>query len=205
MRPSGGGKTAPHLPCAVARPDRLPGRVPHRHPRLRRAEPPVPRLRALQGRRSRAAATACWSPTPTATAVAYALWNLEERGPMFVGAGETVYQGMIIGENARGNDLDVNPMKAKQLTNIRTTGKDEAIRLTPPRRLTPGAGDRLYRRRRAGRGHAQIDPPAQAPPRPQRPQPRRARRRRVAICRGTPGAHALKKTQGITAEAPPGA
>jgi GTP-binding protein len=67
---------------------------------------------------------------------AYALWNLEERGVMFVGAGEKTYQGMIIGENARSDDLDVNPMKAKQLTNVRASGKDEAVRLTPPRRPT---------------------------------------------------------------------
>jgi GTP-binding protein len=66
----------------------------------------------------------------------YALWNLEERGVMFVGAGEKTYQGMIIGENSRSDDLDVNPMKAKQLTNVRASGKDEAIRLTPPRRPT---------------------------------------------------------------------
>ncbi|HEY1751307.1 MAG TPA: translational GTPase TypA [Caulobacteraceae bacterium] len=67
---------------------------------------------------------------------AYALWNLEDRGIMFVGSGEKAYQGMIIGENARGEDLDVNPMKSKQLTNVRASGKDESIRLTPPRRLT---------------------------------------------------------------------
>jgi GTP-binding protein len=67
---------------------------------------------------------------------AYALWNLEERGVMFVGSGEKTYQGMIIGENAKQDDLDVNPMKAKQLTNVRAAGKDEAIRLTPPRRPT---------------------------------------------------------------------
>ena len=66
----------------------------------------------------------------------FALWNLEDRGTMFVGAGEKTYQGMIIGENSRPDDLDVNPMKAKQLTNVRASGKDEAIRLTPPRRLT---------------------------------------------------------------------
>jgi GTP-binding protein len=66
----------------------------------------------------------------------YALWNLEERGTMFVGAGEKTYQGMIIGENSRADDLDVNPMKAKQLTNVRASGKDEAVRLTPPRRPT---------------------------------------------------------------------
>ena len=68
--------------------------------------------------------------------VAYALWNLEERGVLFVGSGEKTYQGMIIGENSRWDDLDVNPLKAKQLTNIRSSGKDEAIRLTPPRRPT---------------------------------------------------------------------
>ena len=67
---------------------------------------------------------------------AYALWNLEERGVMFVGAGEKTYLGMIIGENARSDDLDVNPMKAKQLTNVRASGKDESIRLTPPRKMT---------------------------------------------------------------------
>ena len=67
---------------------------------------------------------------------AYALWNLEDRGVMFVGGGEKTYQGMIIGENSRSDDLDVNPMKAKQLTNVRASGKDEAVRLTPPRRMT---------------------------------------------------------------------
>jgi len=67
---------------------------------------------------------------------AYALWNLEDRGTMFVGAGEKTYQGMIIGENAKPDDLDVNPLKAKQLTNVRASGKDEAIRLTPPKRMT---------------------------------------------------------------------
>jgi GTP-binding protein len=66
-------------------------------------------------------------------AVAYALWNLEDRGPMFIVPGAAVYEGMIIGEHTRENDLEVNPLKAKQLTNIRTTSKDEAVRLTPPR------------------------------------------------------------------------
>ncbi len=66
----------------------------------------------------------------------YALWYLEERGTMFIPAGAKVYQGMIIGEHARDNDLDVNPLKSKQLTNFRAAGKDEAVRLTPPRLLT---------------------------------------------------------------------
>ncbi|WP_207458575.1 translational GTPase TypA [Azospirillum sp. SYSU D00513] len=64
--------------------------------------------------------------------VAYALWNLEDRGPMMIDPGVPVYQGMIIGEHTRGNDLEVNVIKGKQLTNIRTTSKDEAVRLTPP-------------------------------------------------------------------------
>jgi GTP-binding protein len=70
------------------------------------------------------------------TAVAYALWNLEERGPMFIDPGTAVYEGMMIGEHSRGNDLDVNVLKGKQLTNIRAAGKDEAVRLTPPRRMS---------------------------------------------------------------------
>ena len=70
--------------------------------------------------------------TASGAAVAYALWNLEERGAMFVSPGDAVYPGMIIGAHSRDNDLDVNPTKGKQLTNIRTTSKDEAVRLTPP-------------------------------------------------------------------------
>jgi GTP-binding protein len=69
-------------------------------------------------------------------AVAYALWNLEDRGPMLIEPGVPVYQGMIIGEHTRGNDLEVNVLKGKQLTNIRTTSKDEAVRLTPPIQMT---------------------------------------------------------------------
>ncbi len=68
--------------------------------------------------------------------VAYALMNLEERGAMFIDSGVAAYEGMSIGENARGNDLEVNPMKAKQLTNIRASGTDEAVRLTPVRRMS---------------------------------------------------------------------
>ncbi|MCA0873737.1 translational GTPase TypA [Seohaeicola saemankumensis] len=64
--------------------------------------------------------------------VAYALWNLEERGKMFIGAQADVYQGMIIGEHSRDNDLEVNPLKGKKLTNVRASGSDEAVRLTTP-------------------------------------------------------------------------
>jgi GTP-binding protein len=72
----------------------------------------------------------------TGEAVAYALGPLEERGILFVNPGEPLYEGMIIGENAKPDDLEVNPMKSKQLTNFRSTGKDDAIRLTPPKRMT---------------------------------------------------------------------
>ncbi|MEX0318367.1 MAG: translational GTPase TypA [Ruegeria sp.] len=64
-------------------------------------------------------------------AVAYALWNLEERGRMFLGPQTDVYQGMVIGEHSRDNDLEVNPLKGKKLTNVRASGSDDAVRLTP--------------------------------------------------------------------------
>ena len=72
----------------------------------------------------------------TGKSLAYALFNLQERGRLFIGHGEEVYEGMIIGIHARGNDLVVNPLKAKQLTNIRAAGSDENILLTPPLRLS---------------------------------------------------------------------
>jgi GTP-binding protein len=69
-------------------------------------------------------------------ATSYSLWNLEERGILFVNPQEKVYSGMIIGQHSRDNDLEVNPIRAKQLTNIRTTSKDEAIKLVPPKVMT---------------------------------------------------------------------
>ncbi len=69
--------------------------------------------------------------TEAGVSVAYALWNLEDRGRMFIGPQEQVYVGMIIGEHARDNDLEVNPLKGKKLTNVRASGTDEAVRLTP--------------------------------------------------------------------------
>ncbi|MEO1475257.1 MAG: translational GTPase TypA [Pseudomonadota bacterium] len=69
-------------------------------------------------------------------AVAYALWNLEDRGPMMIHPGDKVYQGMIIGEHNRDNDLEVNVLKGKKLTNVRASGSDEAVRLTPPLQMT---------------------------------------------------------------------
>ena len=69
-------------------------------------------------------------------AVAYAMWNLEDRGPMMIEPGWKVYQGMIVGQHSRDNDLEVNVLKGKKLTNIRTHSKDEAVRLTPPIQMT---------------------------------------------------------------------
>jgi GTP-binding protein len=74
--------------------------------------------------------------TDQGEAVAYAMWNLEDRGPMMIEPGWKIYRGMILGEHTRGNDLEVNVLKGKKLTNIRTHSKDEAIRLTPPIRMT---------------------------------------------------------------------
>ena len=71
----------------------------------------------------------------TGRSVAYAIFNLENRGKFFIGAGEDVYEGMIIGEHTRENDLEVNPLKSKKLTNIRASGTDEAVRLTTPTRF----------------------------------------------------------------------
>jgi len=85
----------------------------------------------LQGRRNGVLIS-----TDEGDAIAYALWNLEDRGPMMIEPGWKVYRGMIVGEHTRGNDLEVNVLKGKKLTNIRTHSKDEAVRLTPPIRMT---------------------------------------------------------------------
>ena len=69
-------------------------------------------------------------------AVAYALWKLQDRGRMFVTPGEKLYEGMIIGIHSRENDLVVNPIKGKQLTNVRASGTDEAVRLVPAVQLS---------------------------------------------------------------------
>ncbi|MEM9901143.1 MAG: translational GTPase TypA [Pseudomonadota bacterium] len=68
--------------------------------------------------------------------VAYALFNLEDRGRLFIGAQEEIYEGMIIGEHSRENDLEVNPLKGKKLTNVRASGKDDAVVLTPPVKMS---------------------------------------------------------------------
>jgi GTP-binding protein len=69
-------------------------------------------------------------------AVAYALWKLQDRGRMYASPGDKLYEGMVIGIHSRDNDLIVNPIKGKQLTNVRASGTDEAVRLVPPIQLT---------------------------------------------------------------------
>jgi len=91
----------------------------------------APHKGAIQGRRQGVLVS-----MEAGVSVAYALWNLEDRGRLFIGAQEQVYEGMIIGEHSRDNDLEVNPLKGKKLTNIRASGSDEAVRLTPPVILT---------------------------------------------------------------------
>lgn len=91
----------------------------------------APHKGAIQGRREGVLIS-----MENGTSVAYALWNLEERGRLFIGPQEAIYEGMIIGEHARDNDLEVNPLKGKKLTNIRASGSDEAVRLTPPVRMS---------------------------------------------------------------------
>jgi GTP-binding protein len=91
----------------------------------------APHKGAIQGRRNGVLIS-----TDDGEAVAYALWNLEDRGPMMVEPGWKVYRGMIVGEHTRGNDLEINVLKGKKLTNIRTTAKDEAVRLTPPIKMS---------------------------------------------------------------------
>ena len=86
----------------------------------------VPHKGPIQGRRQGVLIS-----TEAGVSVAYALWNLEDRGRMFIGPQEQVYVGMIIGEHSRDNDLEVNPLKGKKLTNVRASGTDEAVRLTP--------------------------------------------------------------------------
>ena len=92
----------------------------------------APRTKAGIGRRQKGVLVS----KETGKAAGFALWNLQERGKMFIGHAEEVYEGMIIGINARDNDLVVNPLKGKQLTNVRASGNDEAVVLTTPIQIT---------------------------------------------------------------------
>ncbi len=117
------------------RPHRPAQRAADRHARHHRDELAVRRLHRVAGRDSASRRPARWSPTAPGCTTAYALWGLQERGELFVGPGVEVYEGMIIGENSRDNDLDVNVVREKKLTNMRASTADEAIRLVPFKNL----------------------------------------------------------------------
>ncbi|WP_025898253.1 translational GTPase TypA [Sneathiella glossodoripedis] len=135
MRPSGGGKTRVTFLCPTrgligyhgefltdTRGTGIMNRLFHSY---------APHKGEIPGRRNGVLIS-----NATGKAVAYAIWNLEARGAFFIGSGVDVYEGMILGEHNRPNDLEVNPLKAKQLTNIRAAGSDEAVRLTTPRKMS---------------------------------------------------------------------
>jgi len=92
----------------------------------------APRIKVGIGRRQKGVLIS----NSSGKALAFALWNLQERGKLFLGHATEVYEGMVIGQNARNNDLTVNPLKGKQLTNVRASGTDEAVVLTTPVQVT---------------------------------------------------------------------
>jgi len=135
MRPSGGGKTRITFLCPTR------GLIGYHGEFLtdtrgtgimnRLFDSYVPHKGDIPGRRN-----GVLIANSTGKSVAFALWNLEARGFFFIGSGIDVYEGMVLGEHNRPNDLEVNALKAKQLTNVRASGTDEAVRLTTPRKMT---------------------------------------------------------------------
>jgi GTP-binding protein len=104
----------------------------------------------------------------------YALDGIQDRGILFLGDGAEVYEGMIIGEHSRDNDLDVNCVREKKLTNMRASGSDDAVRLVPYKATHARAVHRVHRRRRTRRGHPEVPPHAQENP-PGQPPPLQGR------------------------------
>ena len=107
--------------------------VPHRHARHRAPQPPLRRLCAVAGRHPPPRQRRAWSPTAPAGPRRTPSTTSSRAASLFLGPGEPVYEGQVVGENARDNDLDVNITKEKKLTNMRASTADEAVRLTPPR------------------------------------------------------------------------
>ena len=121
MKNPGQGLVRLTLPDPGARAVRLPLGVPDRHPRHRASCTTGSWTTARGPGRWRAGSAGCWWPTAKGSVVAFALGNLQERAQMFVAPGDPVYEGMIVGENSRPGDMDVNVTKEKKLTNMRTT------------------------------------------------------------------------------------
>ena len=124
---------APRVPHPLPRPHRLPLRVPDRHARHRAPQPPLRRLRRVAGGHPAPGQRRHGGRPPGEDHGLRHRRTCEPRGVLFLGPGEPVYEGQIVGENARENDLDVNITKEKKLTNVRSSTSDEAVRLTPPR------------------------------------------------------------------------
>ena len=123
------------VPRAVARPDRLPHRVPHRDPRHRHRPPRLRGLRAVV-RPITTRTSGSLVSDRTGVVTAYAMVNLQERGTLFVDPTTEVYEGMIVGENSRADDMDVNITKEKKLTNVRASSSDNFEKIVPPRKLS---------------------------------------------------------------------
>ena len=146
-----------------ARPHRLPLRLPHRDARPGRDELALHRLRPWRGElpgRERGSLVS----QAGGEAAGYSLENLQNRAMLFVSPWTAVYEGMIVGENSRGDDMLCNPTKSKQMGNYRQSTKEIDAGLKVPRPLTLEIGARVDRRRRARRGHAQDRARAQAHP-----------------------------------------
>ena len=164
-----------------ARADRLPDRVPDRDPR-HRDSCTTSSSAGSRGRASCAPARpARWSPTAPGRPRASPCTRLQDRGSLFVGPGEEVYEGMIVGENARAEDLDVNPTKQKHQTNVRAASADILVRLIPPRAALARGRARVPARGRVRRDHARQPAAAQG-----RAGEGRARARRPGRRRGRP-------------------
>ena len=127
---------APRVPRPRARADRLPHGVPHRDARLGDHALGLRALRELAGRDQDARRPARSIADRRGKTASFALMRMQERGQLFVGPGEEVYEGMICGANARADDLDVNAIREKKQTNIRSANADEMVNLVPPARMS---------------------------------------------------------------------
>ena len=154
MMPDGRGPGAARVPDPGARPDRLPHRVPDRDRGHGHALSQFDGYAPRASGDDRPAHNGVLVSTVRGKAIAYALFNLQERGALFIGHGDAVYEGMIVGMHSRDNDLVVNPTKGKKLTNIRAAGSRREHHPHAADQDDARAGAGVHRRRRARRGHA---------------------------------------------------
>jgi GTP-binding protein len=162
---------APRIPHPGARPDRLPGRV-HDHDARHRPACPTcsTSTRPIKGDVPERRNGVLISATRTARRWPTRCGSCRSAAACSSARRQAVYEGMIIGIHSRDNDLVVNPVKGKQLTNVRAAGKDEAMRADAADQADAGIRGRVHRRRRTGGGHAQVDPHPQALPQRARAQ-----------------------------------